>query len=39
MSRVKLPKNLDKKVFSQTANKTNLLNARKYVPRGGIKLC
>ena len=39
MSRVSLPHNLDKKIFSRTANKTNLINARKFVPRGGIKLC
>lgn len=39
MRRVSLPRNLDKRVFSQTANKVNLINQRRFVPRGGIKLC
>lgn len=37
--RVSLPRNTDKKVFSTTAEKTNLINSRKFIPRGGIKLC
>lgn len=38
MSRRRMPKRRDRKVFKQTANKTQVINLKPVVMRGGIRL-
>lgn len=38
MARRKAPKKKDKRIFKQTANKTQIFNLKPVVMRGGIRL-